>query len=484
MRAAVKSTFIALAITALAAISLAEKAWADLPDEKILREVGSSIVRVHAESCTGPNAVGTGFVWSSRRQVVTALHVIAGCSAISVYSETARRFIGARVANVLRRADLALLELDDDAPGNPLPVTSARPNTHADVVAVGYALQVPTMGTTPLKVSFGSDVLKDVIPDTVRAELEAAGSPATDIAIIRLAGDLVPGLSGAPIVDATGAVAAVANGGLQNGMVGISWGLPVDNLRALQSSTDTIGQAAADRSRSLFSVDIESTRGAEITCGGVAFTHVRTMTFEEIVPTTDDPASMMQVLSQIMIGGVDMTDVAYDVYQAIGTGGTIAVPANATVSSGETCTANFATQTMSLDLQVAAFNGTRQQQEIYSVQFENWLATVYGTHLWEVDPQWTYTMPRPRFDDFIVNRKGFYGYNNTNGAIDGFAAETLMSKGNSFVGVALIARGVSTDMINYCAMNTYDANCAPIAESVKLYATVYVGVFLSAFSVG
>ena len=96
--------------------------------------VRSSIARVRAMECAGRPAarfarsqtveagsVGSGFVWNDRRTVVTALHVVAGCSSVEITfgnSGAPFRVISYRAD---RRSDLALLTLDQDAPGPPLP---------------------------------------------------------------------------------------------------------------------------------------------------------------------------------------------------------------------------------------------------------------------------------------------------------------------------------------------------------------------------
>src|SRR3546814_2771740 len=89
-------------------------AWAK-PSADTVRRAAASVVRVVAEGCPGGQGsrVGTGFVWSAPQQVVTALHVVADCSRVAVeYVELGvqRR---AETQRALRRADLALLAVED-----------------------------------------------------------------------------------------------------------------------------------------------------------------------------------------------------------------------------------------------------------------------------------------------------------------------------------------------------------------------------------
>src|SRR4051812_15504992 len=75
-------------------------------------EARADILRIQAGSCAGEsqNRVGTGFAWRSAKEVVTALHVVAGCQQVMVYSERNQQSYRASVARVLRRADLALVQ--------------------------------------------------------------------------------------------------------------------------------------------------------------------------------------------------------------------------------------------------------------------------------------------------------------------------------------------------------------------------------------
>src|ERR1700691_3726865 len=84
--------------------------------------ISKSVLNVSADQCTGRQPQqGTGFAWNQPNTVVTALHVVAGCTSVSV------RFGGSVVAwpatvnRVLRKADLVLLAISN-AP--PLPAMS------------------------------------------------------------------------------------------------------------------------------------------------------------------------------------------------------------------------------------------------------------------------------------------------------------------------------------------------------------------------
>jgi hypothetical protein len=86
------------------------------------------------------------------------------------------------------------------------------------------------------------EILKDLIPASSLSILKERSSPNHLIKVLNLQGNLLPGHSGAPILDSRGRVLAVANGGLKEGFAGISWAIPykyiewdsdINRLRAL-----------------------------------------------------------------------------------------------------------------------------------------------------------------------------------------------------------------------------------------------------------
>src|SRR5262249_8575482 len=65
-----------------------------------------------------------------------------------------------------------------------------------------------------------------VDPETAKL-LEKRGSPDVNLAVLSLQGPLLPGHSGAPILDGDGRVIAVGNGGLRGGTVDHGWAVPL-----------------------------------------------------------------------------------------------------------------------------------------------------------------------------------------------------------------------------------------------------------------
>jgi hypothetical protein len=235
--------------------------------------------------------------------VVTALHVVAGCARITVYWEkhsgvTQR----AQIVRVLNGIDLALLEATG-APGKPLAADARRPRVDAQLEVLGYYLAVPTMDSKPLRVTFGSSRLRDMLPTHVRRELQQSGAIDLDMEIVRLDGHLLPGLSGAPIFDVSGKVVAIGSGGLKSGAASVSWAVPALHLEALLRSQERLGNGQG--SSNLFSAPLPDDgpgcgRGQHepsaaeqlIICGGARFIYTGVRSFEELTYGHEDLASI------------------------------------------------------------------------------------------------------------------------------------------------------------------------------------------------
>ena len=67
---------------------------------------------------------------------------------------------------------------------------------------------------------------------TATRDLISLGFPHLNQEVLHLEGDLLPGDSGAPILNEKGHVVAIGNGGLKRGQVGLGWAIPAAQLDA------------------------------------------------------------------------------------------------------------------------------------------------------------------------------------------------------------------------------------------------------------
>jgi S1-C subfamily serine protease len=154
-----------------------------------VRLAAPSVVRVLGTAC-GVGVEGSG--WTARANlVVTAAHVVAGQDDTTVELQSGSR-LPADVVALDSRNDIAVLRVDGLGL-RPLPLT--RPKSGAAVAVLGFPENGP-FAATPARIGRTSVVLAE----------DAYGRGPVTRAITSLGGRVRHGDSGAPAVDARGAV--------------------------------------------------------------------------------------------------------------------------------------------------------------------------------------------------------------------------------------------------------------------------------------
>jgi len=193
-----------------------------------VRKAGPSVVRVLGTAC-GVGVEGTG--WTARANlVVTAAHVVAGQEDTTVELQTGAH-LPADVVAFDTRNDIAVLHVDDLGL-RPLALTRARTGT--PVAVLGFPENGP-FTATPARVGRTSVVLAE----------DAYGRGPVTRAITSLGGRVRHGDSGAPAVDAHGAVESTVFAARLRSVGG--YGVPDDIVRAALNSSDgpvSTGQCA------------------------------------------------------------------------------------------------------------------------------------------------------------------------------------------------------------------------------------------------
>lgn len=234
-----KNSLVRLLVLAFALCHASAVAIAQDLDITVAQQLKQMTVRVLTTDAGQPERrVGSGFIWPDSGHVVTALHVVAGGENIQLeYAEGSKYEVrSATVERVLKAADLALLKVENPIDRVPASIGNA---TGRDRWVVGFPLGLADKWGRRLRMSeIAPSILQGMLEEDPRNALKLLGFPDQDISITSLEGDLVPGDSGAPIVDASGRVAAVGNGGLRGGTIGLGWAVPEDWLTKLLSSNE------------------------------------------------------------------------------------------------------------------------------------------------------------------------------------------------------------------------------------------------------
>lgn len=165
-------------------------------DSETRRRVQSSVVRVSSVGCGG-ESIGTGFVVGGGR-ILTAAHVVAGAKAISVASGS--KVFPVRVVSFDSEKDLALLEAPHPRVGSPLAL--GRGDIATESGFEGEVLGYLDGGPLRNRSIRSSAALREEGRD-IFDEREVTRE------VLRLAADLGPGDSGAPVFDDRGTVRAL-----------------------------------------------------------------------------------------------------------------------------------------------------------------------------------------------------------------------------------------------------------------------------------
>lgn len=230
-----------------------------------LAESQKSVVRVNCLLGQGKGQMkATGFIWGEKGQMVTALHAVAGCKEIEVYSQKAKKStVGTDLIAVDLEGDLALLKLEDDLGLEPIPHASDEPDLSEDFMTWGYPLVHKRVIGHEIEFGHGLEsnittIGKAFESNELNELFKNQSYPGKETQILRITSTIQPGHSGAPIFDENGHVVAIADGGLLGGFKGVNWSIPAHlYLPGLPSSTDEIPEEVSSWA-GLFSATLPS----------------------------------------------------------------------------------------------------------------------------------------------------------------------------------------------------------------------------------
>ena len=173
----------------------------------------------------------TGFRVQGVPGVITALHGVVGRQSISAVNDSmSEPLSNLEIVKVDIKNDVALLSSDKFNSGKTGLKPSGQSPDYKKIYSIGYPLTLGYQKTTSHLSIHAVEKLSKLLDDQVRNIAKDRNSPDIDSEVLSIEGQLLPGHSGAPILNSKNKVIGIASGGLQEGTVGISWAIPYNQI--------------------------------------------------------------------------------------------------------------------------------------------------------------------------------------------------------------------------------------------------------------
>jgi hypothetical protein len=440
--------------------------------------VARSVVQVIGRNCGGESRTGSGFLWGNSQQVVTALHVVAACEHIAAYFQ-GHGEVAAQPIRQLIDADLVLLHLNYSPSAAPLKESSLAPGVNERLQAIGFYYGVPTLDNRSLTVTIGSPILQDLLTNTLAQQIARAGSPSLSARILRLEGHLLPGLSGAPVINSSGEVVGIGSGGLKDGAAGVSWAIAASYLSLLGSAPAYQQPVAAPPTAGVFFSTTEGFSGTGVNCGELDFVRLRRSTVGELAPSSDNPTALIQIAATAGLSAAELSSIPLDNYVNPGSGGSFALPSGAELSNDSgMCKVTLSGGKYMVWIASAHADSPVQMQQITTGWEGVWSHKLPIT--WMENPYFSYWQPSSRpSDGLVINRKTWAGYHAL--TMNAEAFETLMARGNTVIGVIVMNREFNPPQYQQCLAIPTLPGCDQVNADYLQWTASFLGTFLSTF---
>jgi hypothetical protein len=238
-------------------------------------------------------------------------------------------------------ADLMLLKVDNpDVGWKPLKEADLADTAEFNeaLFAYGHYKESGLISRSMRRGYLETSTLEALIPQSELEAIRRAGIPATDLEIIYLdAGSLLPGCSGAPIINAFGKLVGIGDGGIEQGAITISWGIPAVNLLPLEQTGETVLPSGFSNAVAHFSADSyedgsQPEQSSSIVFGPYRFARIKTRPLRTLIKGSDSPVTLQEVILPPSAGS-GFLNREYIVYEDATKGIVLVIPAEARLES-------------------------------------------------------------------------------------------------------------------------------------------------------
>jgi hypothetical protein len=396
----------------------------------------------------------------------------------------------AKVDRVLKKADLALLTVSGLTSLPVLKDSDAELQVDQDLWAWGFQEGGPSPSERKFQKLAGAKTLGEFVPKDVAEDIKRSGMPDLGVEIIYISG-LVPGLSGAPILDAYGAVVGIGEGGLSGGSVGINWATPQRYLHELLRSTEDATQVRVLNLQQ-FSFGRQLPLASQVfSCGGYSFTRMPSFILGNALTGTDDPLGLQQLTNGFSVAGVDAAT-AFDGYQELASGATFVLPQGSILSQGASgCSATVPDTPLTFTIQRSQYVPLPDLSGAISLRTKFDFATLTPTPAyWVPHPQWQSPAVWPRWDGFAARRVNWLPRQGPGGPPDlngeGIFT-TIAIKNGAFLGVSVhVSSGYlnTPQFFSNCVANPAVPDCPKEMQRVRKWGAAVIAVHLATFPIG
>jgi hypothetical protein len=318
------------------------------------------------------------FLYSNQRTAVTCLHAVANAAHVTVTFDSG--VTNATVKTILKRYDLALLELAAPISATPLDPAASIPDSHAHLEAVGFPANLvnATSQRASLRAIGPNTVEGFVTSPEMRQQLENQGYPALDADV------------------------------LENGTTELTWAIGANRISDLLASHENLRTAGGgDAPPVLFSSKLTAQAAGEaVVVGKHTFVKIRTLALEDLINSSHEPLGLSRLATDFAVTHPETFQ--FDLYRDESSGATFVVPSGARPQvEGNTITLHGANGLVGIRITLTDYNS-------YSEAIQQGTQFLYNDlpmapyERWFPNNRWSYLQPVNYRSGLTIQREAFY----------------------------------------------------------------------------